>query len=184
MVAIETEGRGLPGLALLEPSDGERLRRLFFRLSRQTVYRRFMSPIARPEQARPDRLLDLDHRDREAVVAVVEGEIVGVARYGRQPASEAAEVAVVVADDWQRRGLATRMLRALADRAAAAGVREFTVSMLGENVAAARLLLRLRPGVRMAFGQGVVEARIPVRGPAAAPVPGERFGPPRDPPAG
>ena len=35
MVAIETEGRGLPGLAQLEPSDGERLRRLFFRLSRQ-----------------------------------------------------------------------------------------------------------------------------------------------------
>jgi hypothetical protein len=41
-------------LTQLQPSDGERLGRLFYRLSRQSVYRRFLSPIARLEQARAD----------------------------------------------------------------------------------------------------------------------------------
>jgi hypothetical protein len=85
MISIEPAGTTEPGLAQLEPGDGEALRRLFHRLSPETVYRRFMSPLARPEQARPERLLDVDHMDREAIVAVVAGEIVGVARYSRQP---------------------------------------------------------------------------------------------------
>src|SRR4029077_15901841 len=116
MVAIETEAAGQVGLAKLEPSDGELLRRLFYRLSPETVYRRFHSPIVRPEQARPDRLLDLDHHDREAVVALDGGEIVGVARYFRQPGADTAEVAVVVADAWQGQGLATRLLGLLDER--------------------------------------------------------------------
>ena len=103
MVAIETARKDHPALAQLEPSDGEALRRLFYRLSPETVYRRFMSPLARPEQARPERLLDVDHKDREAIVAVVEGEIVGVARYSRKPGTDVAEMAVVVADEYQRR---------------------------------------------------------------------------------
>src|SRR5919198_1637646 len=65
-------------LASLEPGDGQALRRFFFRLSPETLYRRFLSPIARPEQARPERLLDVDHVDREALVALVDGEIVGI----------------------------------------------------------------------------------------------------------
>src|SRR5262245_51411164 len=96
-----------PALARLEPGDGELLRRFFYRPSPETVYRRFMSPLARPEQARPERLLDVDHRDREAILAVVDGEIVGVARYSRRGRSDSADLAVVVADAWQRRGVAT-----------------------------------------------------------------------------
>src|SRR3981081_2481262 len=88
MVAIQDAGASRPGLAQLEPSDREPLRRLFYRLSPESLYRRFMSPIVRPEQVRPDRLLDIDHRDREAIVAVDGGEIVGVARYGRRGAPD------------------------------------------------------------------------------------------------
>jgi len=78
MVAIQDATAGYVGLARLESTDGTQLRRFFYRLSPETLYRRFHSPIARPEQAQPQRLLDLDHHDREAVVAVVGGEIVGV----------------------------------------------------------------------------------------------------------
>src|SRR6267378_3891826 len=113
---------GHVGLARLERSDGEAHRRLFFRLSPETLYRRFHSPIVRPEQAHPERLLDIDHHDREAVVAVVDGEIVGVARYARWPGTDRADLAVVVADDWQRQGLATRMLSGLADLALSSGI--------------------------------------------------------------
>ena len=117
MMAIQAAGAGYVGLARLEQTDGRQLRRFFFRLSPETIYRRFHSPIVHPEQAQPERLLDLDHHDREAVVAVLQDEIVGVARYARRPGADSAEVAVVVADDWQRQGLATRMLGALAELA-------------------------------------------------------------------
>jgi hypothetical protein len=62
-------------LTRLEPGDPEPLRRFWSRLSPETRYRRFMIPLAMLEA---ERLLDVDHRDREAIVAVVEGEIVGV----------------------------------------------------------------------------------------------------------
>jgi RimJ/RimL family protein N-acetyltransferase len=162
MVAIQDKRGGRLKLAQLEPSDREPLRRLFYRLSPETLYRRFMSPIARPDQVRPDRLLDVDHRDREAIVAVDDGEIVGVARYFRQPGSNAAELAIVVADAWQGKGLATRMLAALAGQASAAGIERFTLITQADNSPALRLLRRVDPSVRLALSYGVYETTVPV----------------------
>src|SRR6266550_8463560 len=115
MIEMQQAQFGHVGLARLEKSDGEALRRLFFRLSPATVYRRFHSPIVRPDQAHPERLLDIDHHEREAVVAVLDGEILGVARYASWRGTRSADLAVVVADDWQKQGIAIRMLRALAE---------------------------------------------------------------------
>jgi len=162
MVAIETGRGGRPGLARLEPTDGPELRRFFFRLSPETLYRRFHSPITRPEQAHPKFLLDIDHRDREAVVAVVDGEIVGVARYVRRAGSCAAEVAVVVADGWQRQGIATRLMTSLAGIALDNGVERFTLNMQADNAPVLRLVGRLYPGAAMTHSQGVVEAVVPI----------------------
>lgn len=162
MIAIQAAGAGYAGLGRLEKTDGLPLRRFFFRLSPETLYRRFHSPIARPEQAQPARLLDLDHHDREAVVALVEDEIVGVARYARRPGAGAAEVAVVVADAWQRQGLASRMLGALGELAFEAGVRQFTLNMQADNEAVLRLVRRLYPDARLSCSQGTCEAVVPV----------------------
>jgi len=155
-------------LARLEPSDGESLRRFFYRLSPETVYRRFMSPIARPEQAGPARLLDVNHRDREALLGVVDGEIVGVARYARRPGTDTAELAVVVADAWQRQGLATWMLAALAEVASGAGIRHFTLIMQADNGPVLGLVRRLYPSASLALSQGVYEGTVPVPGPNIA----------------
>lgn len=162
MVAIEAEAAGQTSLARLESSDGMELRRFFYRLSPETIYRRFHSPLARPEQAQPKRLLDIDHHDREAVVAVLDGEIIGVARYARRSGTDSAEVAVVVADDWQRQGLATRMFGALTQLAASAGIRQFTLSMQADNRGALRLLRRFHPDAQLTHSQGIYESTIPV----------------------
>jgi len=162
MVAIEGGREGGPGLARLERDDGAELGRFFYRLSPETIYRRFHSPITRPEQAHPQFLLDVDHHDREAVVAVVDGEIVGVARYVRRSGASSAEVAIVVADGWQRQGIATRMLTALADFALAAGVEHFTMTMQADNQPVLRLMGRLYPGAAMTQSQGICETVVPV----------------------
>ncbi len=154
------------GLAQLESGDGPLLRRFFFRLSPATIYRRFMSPIQRPEQAHPERLLDLDHREREAICAVAGGEIVGIARYARRAGFEAADLAVVVADAWQRQGVATRMLGALAARAAGAGIGRFQATMHADNLAAVALLRRLQPGARLSLSNGIYETSFSISGAA------------------
>ena len=163
MLQLEAARAGHVTLARLEPTDGEPLRRLFYRLSPETIYRRFLSPLARPEQARPERLLDLDHNDREAVAGVVDGEIVGVARYFRLPGQPAAaEIAVVVADAWQGQGLGTRMLSSLAALARTAGIERFTVTMQADNRGSLRLLRRFAPEARLVHSQGVYESTIPL----------------------
>jgi GNAT superfamily N-acetyltransferase len=162
MVEIEAGRAGDVALAQLESSDGPILRRFFYRLSPETLYRRFHSPITRPEQAHPTFLLDLDHHDREAVVAVVEGEIVGVARYARPKPGDPAEVAVVVADAWQKQGIATRLMNALAAPARCAGVERFAMTMQADNQAVLRLMARLYPEARLRLAGGIVETVVKV----------------------
>src|ERR1700694_2022867 len=56
-------------IRVLAQDDGERLRRLFFRLSPLSVYRRVLSPLPRPREEGLRRLLDVDPREREALGA-------------------------------------------------------------------------------------------------------------------
>jgi RimJ/RimL family protein N-acetyltransferase len=163
MLQLEAARAGHVALARLERTDGESLRRFFYRLSPETIYRRFLSPLARPEQARPERLLDLDQNDREAVAAVVDGEIVGVARYFRLPGqAAAAEIAVVVADAWQGQGLGTRMLSSLAALGRAAGIERFTVTLQADNRGSLRLLRRFSAEALLVHSHGIYETTIPL----------------------
>src|SRR5581483_3037310 len=116
-----------------EASDCQLLRRFFDRLSPETVYRRFLSPIPSADHASLRLLLDVDQRDRAAVCALAEGEIVGVARYARPAGSDTAELAVVVADAWHGQGIATRLLAALRVAAREAGVTRFHATLHADN---------------------------------------------------
>jgi GNAT superfamily N-acetyltransferase len=148
-------------LRLLEPSDANLIRLFFLRLSRETVYRRFLAPIKVPATALVERLVDIDHCDREALIALDERGIVGVARYGTVGATH--DVAVVVADDWQGHGVGALLLRRLANIARARGITSFHATMLGDNRRAQSLLLGLSPHTRMRFESGYLEADIPLR---------------------
>lgn len=161
MVTIEASREGRPGLATVEASDGEAVVRLFDRLSPESVYRRYFSPFARREQFRAS-VARIDHHDREAIAAVEGGEVVGMAEYARPAGSRLADLAIVVADGWQRQGLGTRLIAALAARAAEEGIEGFAVGIQGDNYGALRLFKRVAPGVRMAFSAGVGEAVIPL----------------------
>ncbi|OLE80711.1 MAG: hypothetical protein AUG06_03725 [Actinobacteria bacterium 13_1_20CM_2_65_11] len=148
-------------LRLLEPGDADLIRSFFWRLSSETIYRRFLSPIKPPANALVKRLVDVDHRDREALIALDERGIVGVARYGT--AGSIHEVAVVVADEWQGRGLGRLLLRRLAHIARARGIASFHATILGDNRCAQSLVLGLSPNSRMRFEDGYLEAEIPLR---------------------
>lgn len=159
MIEIESGRDGQPGLASLEPSDGELLGRLFCRLSPESVYRRFFSPISKPDDF-IRLLLRVDRYDRDAIAAVEGGEIVGLAQYSRLPGASQADLAIVVADGWQRQGLGTRLIAVLAERAVAQGINTFAVAIQGDNFGAQRLFTRIAPGARLALSGGVGEGVI------------------------
>jgi GNAT superfamily N-acetyltransferase len=120
-------------LVAMRPADAQRLVRFHRTLSSDTTYLRFFS--VHPELSSDElyRFTHVDHRDREAVVAVVAGEIVGVARFDRLDAGTDAEVAFVIADSWQGRGLGTILFDHLARRARGVGVERFVAQALSHN---------------------------------------------------
>ena len=125
------------GTAHLRPiraDDVEQLRALHGRLSQQSIYYRFFSPIPTLPEPQLHRLAEVDYCDRFALVAELDAQVVAVVRYDRDPAEPiAAEVAFVVADDQQRRGLATVMLEHLAAVARSNGIERFDAETLPDN---------------------------------------------------
>jgi GNAT superfamily N-acetyltransferase len=130
----------------IHPTDVEGLRRMGARLSERTVYQRFMAPYPNGLPEKTLRFLaTVDHHRREALVAVSKGEIVAVARYHARDDDEA-EIAVLVEDAWQGRGLGRALTLRLSALAYERGIRLFSGTMLAQNDAARRLL-------ESAFGQ-------------------------------
>ena len=113
----------------LRPDDAPGLAEAFEQLSETSRYRRFFTGKPHLSEQTLAYLTDIDHHDHEALVAVApgSGQLVGVARFIRIPREpDQAEMAVTVADSWQRRGLGTALLRELAQRAAEEDIRYFT----------------------------------------------------------
>jgi RimJ/RimL family protein N-acetyltransferase len=137
----------------IEPGDKDRLARGLRQLSLETVRRRFLAAKPRFTAAELRYLTEVDGVNHIALVAVLEDDpdqLVAVARAVRLDGGDTAEMAVVVGDPWQGRGVGRAITRALGDAALAAGIRRFAATMAGDNDAARALMrtfaLRLQDG--------------------------------------
>jgi GNAT superfamily N-acetyltransferase len=136
---------------------------LSLRLTPRSIYRRFLGPLPKPCERTLDRLVDVDHWDREALAAMMGDEIVGVVRYARLPGQETAELAVLVADEWQGRGLGGLLVRRLAELARPRRIQAFTGTMLADTVPMLRLLRSFSPGLEAQWqGSGHLDVEIPI----------------------
>ncbi len=154
----------------LSAGDKPGLRALFGRLSGDTIYKRFHMPF--PRVPEPMLVHLMGHAGGRSLVAVAEGEIVGHALYAGGPDGEA-EVAVVVEDGWQSRGIGKLLLAGLARKAAGRGVESFTAAALGENRRVLGLVEAVFAGARHTLKGGTYEMFMPLRGlrPTAKPGP-------------
>ena len=144
------------------PEDKPLIAASFERLGEESRYRRFLTSKKELSAAELDYLVDVDHSDHEAIIAVdqLSEEAVGVARYVRSNDDvEVAELAVTVIDDWQGRGLGRVLLTRLTDRARREGVRRFSAVVLGQNREALRLFNSFGD-VRREYDAGMVELVI------------------------
>jgi RimJ/RimL family protein N-acetyltransferase len=152
-----------PSLTLraIHPRDKAALADGLLRLSRDSVYQRFLTSKYRFSQAELRYLTEVDFTDHYALVATPPGApdlVLAAGRWVRDAERrDSAEVAVVVADHLQGRGVGTRLGEALAAAARARGVTRFTATMLPDNVAAHRLLSRITSHLEVRHDHGVDE---------------------------
>lgn len=133
----------------------------FARLSVRSRRSRFLRDKNSLTESELRFLTCVDHHDHEAVGALSpDGRGVGVARYIRDSEEpRAAEVAVTVIDEWQGRGLGTRLLSLLCERARAEGIYWLTAMVASDNLVSSRLV-RNAGGVLVSQELGVREYEI------------------------
>jgi RimJ/RimL family protein N-acetyltransferase len=121
----------------LRPQDRDELVAAVGRLSPRSLYRRFFGPRRSFSKAEVSYFVDIDFERHVALVATVEERrrplLIASARY-IVTAEHEAEVAFIVADAWQNRGIGGRLLRHLVALAREAGITTFTADVLPDNL--------------------------------------------------
>ncbi|NEW28436.1 bifunctional acetate--CoA ligase family protein/GNAT family N-acetyltransferase [Nocardia cyriacigeorgica] len=126
---------GVVRLRPITPDDAERLQQFHAALSDRTRYLRYFGPYPRISPKDLYRSTHVDHHNRVGLVAELGESIIAVGRYELldRTGPRAAEVAFVVADGHQGRGLGSILLEHLAGAAAENEIETFVAEVLAEN---------------------------------------------------
>jgi acetyltransferase len=133
----------------VRPADAPLVHRFVRELSPQSRRNRFFAPVAELSAAQLERMTRFDGRTGLGLVAVAGGDaprIVGIAQHAVSD-PPFAELAVVVADDWQRQGLGERLVALLLAHAAKTGI----AAVQGHIMAANQPMLALASKLGFAF---------------------------------
>jgi acetyl coenzyme A synthetase (ADP forming)-like protein len=142
-------------------ADGDALLAFFRDLSDRSLYLRFHGHPA-VDEALVDPVLEPDWLERGALIGTMEGRIVAVANYVRLRAVATAEVAFAVADEFQGRGIGTRLLERLAAIAADVGIEEFVADVMATNHAMLNVFADAGFETRRETIQGTIELHLSV----------------------
>jgi acyl-CoA hydrolase/GNAT superfamily N-acetyltransferase len=121
----------------MQPTDEKETRDLFYSLSQETVYYRYMSHMKRIPRKQLQNFVYVDHRTEVAIVGTVpeaHGEdIIAIGRYYLDQKTNRAEVAFVVRDDWQMQGIGGFIMKHLGTIAKRNGISGFTAEVMRDN---------------------------------------------------
>ena len=143
------------------PEDAELLVAFYARVSDESKYYRFFSPMPRLSDRDVARFTQVDHVDRVAFVLTLQGRMIAVGRYDVVRPGDA-EVAFLVEDQHQGRGIAQLLLEHLAQAARERGVERFVAEVLPDNT---RMIQTFRDaGYRVAseYEDGVLMLEFPI----------------------
>ena len=146
----------------IRPDDAARLVSFHAHLSPLSVYLRFFTFHPTLSDAEVARFTRVDLENRLALVVTTGSEIIAVGRYDRAPASVEAEVAFVVADEYQHHGLGSLLLDELAQAARQRGVESFRADTLAENHTMLDVFRHAGYPVTSSIEYGTVSLRFPL----------------------
>ncbi len=143
----------------IHPTDISLMKDLFYDLSQQTVYYRFMKEMSHIPYKQIQDFVYVDHRNEVAIVGTLpeaHGEdIIAIGRYYLDPKTNRAEVAFIVRDQWQNRRIGTFLLKYLMNIARRHGISGFTAEVLRENKAMQAVFNTAPCSVRSQLNEGV-----------------------------
>jgi acyl-CoA synthetase (NDP forming)/GNAT superfamily N-acetyltransferase len=157
---VLTDG-GTAHVRPIVPQDAPLLVSFHSRLSERTIYYRFFSAKRRLTDQEVQRFTVVDYDNRVALVALIGGQLIGVARYDRLNDTDA-EVAFVVEDAHQGRGIGSVLLEHIAAAARERGVRRFVAEVLAENRQMIRVFTDAGYSATRAFESGTVSLAFPI----------------------
>lgn len=161
---------GTVHLRSVDPTDAPGLVALHSRFSERTRYQRFFAAYPRIPAGDLHRFTNVDHHDREAVVATVDGRIIAIGRYERlAPGGMEAEVALVVEDAHQGRGIAPVLLGVLAARAREEGITRFVAEVMPGNTAMLRVFSGSGHPMTSQYADGIVHIGLAIDARPAGP---------------
>jgi acyl-CoA hydrolase/GNAT superfamily N-acetyltransferase len=141
------------------PTDETATRDLFYSLSRETLYYRYMSNLERISRKELRNYVYIDHRNQVAIVGTLPEahgeEIIAIGGYYLDQKTNRAEVAFIVRDDWQGRGIGTFIMKHLTGIAKRNGIAGFTAEVLTGNKPMQAVLDHSNMKVRRSHGDGV-----------------------------
>ncbi|MGN9841633.1 bifunctional acetate--CoA ligase family protein/GNAT family N-acetyltransferase [Nonomuraea sp. H19] len=143
----------------IRPADADRLRSFYSRLSDESIYFRFFGPRPRLSDKEVERFTNVDYVNRVALIATIGAEMVAVIRYDRTAPGEA-EVAFLVEDAHQGRGVASVLLEHLAATARERGIERFVADVLPANMRMMGLLRQAGYTAQSQFADGVVRMTL------------------------
>ncbi len=122
----------------VKPTDEPALSEMLYSLSRESLRTRYFTSTMTFPHKDVQKLTNIDYRNDLAIVGVVPGpggeeEIVAIAQYFLDPKTQAAEVAFIVQDEWQKRGMGTFLLKYITEIARKRGVKKFYAKVLPTN---------------------------------------------------
>jgi acyl-CoA hydrolase/GNAT superfamily N-acetyltransferase len=122
----------------IRPTDEAKLVGLFYEMSGDALYKRFMRVVKHVAHEERQYFLDVDYADNMAVVLATsdprtEPRIVAIAQYFRQPGADSAEVGFIVEDAWQGKGLGRILVDEMIRLARQNGIRTLTANVLASN---------------------------------------------------
>jgi acetyl coenzyme A synthetase (ADP forming)-like protein len=153
---------GVVHIRPIHPDDVDRLAAFQGRLSKKAVYRRWFNLHPGLSPAEVERLAVVNGQDHLALVATLGHRIIGVGEYDQVDGTDLAEVAFVVEDPHQGRGIATLILEELASAARHEGIRRFTAIVLPDNRAMLDVFRNEGFEEHEHFDDGLVEVDFPI----------------------
>jgi len=155
----------------IRPDDEPKMKEMFYSFSEKTVYLRYHSTLKAMPHNRLQVFCNVDYETEVALVAVVgaagQEEVVGVGRYMTDPSKTTAEMAFVVRDDWQRKGIGTFLFNKLVEIASSQGIRKFHAEVLAENSGMLKIFYRSGLKVETTSGEGVISVNLELPDPKA-----------------
>lgn len=152
---------GTARLRPIRPADAELLVEFYQRVSPESKYLRFFAPYPRLSRRDVKRFTEVDYVDRVALILTVGDQMIAVGRFDRT-ADDRAEVAFLVEDAHQGRGIAQLLLEHLAQAARERGITGFVADVLPQNRRMAQVFADAGYRVRRGIEDGVLVVDFPI----------------------